>query len=63
MACSSFTDAANRRGVLSGPFMASSTSLPMTGWLAWRWAQRASAGAQKTFSALYSSGSSGFAPA
>ncbi len=28
--------------------------------LAWRWDQRASAGTQKTFSALYSSGSSGF---
>ena len=30
--------------------------------LAWRWDQRASAGTQKTFSALYSSGSSALAP-
>ena len=44
--------------------MASSTILPMVGCLAlaWRCDQRASGGTQKTFSALYSSGSSGLAP-
>src|SRR4051812_35689303 len=44
--------------------MASSTTLPIVGCfaLAWRWAQRDSLGTQKTFSALYSSGSSGSAP-
>ena len=44
--------------------MASSTSLPIVGCLAlaWRCDQRASLGTQKTFSARYSSGSSGLAP-
>ncbi len=44
--------------------IASSTSLPMDGCLAlpWRCAHRASFGTQKTFSARYSSASSGSAP-
>jgi hypothetical protein len=55
-----------RRGLSrSMATMASSTVLPMVGCLAddCRWGQRASAGTQKTFSALYSSGSSALAPA